>query len=271
MATTAVERVGARRMTGIPDEPRLADIRRLEALAFRAWPSRSTYFDGTWSIRLTPDHPAKRLNSVNPLDPFDIADFERRIGEASALFHAHGLDPVFRLTPLSPPSLADTLAEQGWETFDASLVQRLDLDGEEIDAAIDQIPLKDVERFVAASLFVHERDPSLGGAYAGVVGSIVAESGLFVHEEDGEPVSTAICVHDGDTAGLLEIATVRESRGRGYGRRIVLSALKWARLRGARQAWLQVGADNSAALSLYSALGFRTAYAYRYMRLASNG
>ena len=65
--------------------------------------------------------------------------------------------------------------------------------------------------------------------------------------EDGRRAAgDAICVHDGDLAGLFEIATDEAERGKGHGRRLILSALKWARLRGAREAWLQVEADNEA-------------------------
>ena len=46
-------------------------------------------------------------------------------------------------------------------------------------------------------------------------------------------------------------------RGKGFGRRIVLSALKWARLRGASEAWLQVEADNRAGAAGFTrSIGF---------------
>ncbi|MDP3898029.1 MAG: GNAT family N-acetyltransferase, partial [Mesorhizobium sp.] len=70
--------------------------------------------------------------------------------------------------------------------------------------------------------------------------------------------------HDGDVAGLFEVASAASARGRGFGRRVVLSALKWARLRGAKVAWLQVEADNAAAVGLYRSLGFREIYRYHY-------
>jgi ribosomal protein S18 acetylase RimI-like enzyme len=75
-----------------------------------------------------------------------------------------------------------------------------------------------------------------------------------------------ICVHDGDLAGLFEVATDAAVRGRGHGRSLVLSALKWAKLRGARTAWLQVEAGNVAARRLYESIGFRDAYTYHYRR-----
>ena len=50
----------------------LAVVRRYEAAGFRAWPAAAVHYDGTWVVRLTAGHPAKRLNSVNPLDPGDI-------------------------------------------------------------------------------------------------------------------------------------------------------------------------------------------------------
>jgi ribosomal protein S18 acetylase RimI-like enzyme len=46
----------------------------------------------------------------------------------------------------------------------------------------------------------------------------------------------------------------------------VLSSLKWARLRGAREAWLQVEADNEPALGLYRSIGFSEIYRYHYRR-----
>jgi ribosomal protein S18 acetylase RimI-like enzyme len=87
-----------------------------------------------------------------------------------------------------------------------------------------------------------------------------------VLEHEGQPVTTAICVQDGDLAGLFEIATASDERGKGYARRTILSALKWARSHGARTAWMQVSADNAAALGLYRSIGFAEVYRYHYRR-----
>lgn len=246
--------------------PRLAEVRRFEAAGFRAWPAASVSYDGTWLVRLTAGHPAKRLNSVNPLDPGDIGDLAARIARARRRFDAYGRPITFRLSPLSGAQLSRHLDEEGWSTFDPSLVMRLDLDSAALEAAHDRIPLKDVGRFTAAAMRVHGFDPAIRAGLSEVIGAIQPAAGLFVVEEHGRPLATLICVHDGDLAGLFEVATDAAERGRGHGRGIVLSALRWARLRGARTAWLQVEEGNAVARRLYESIGFRTAYAYHYRR-----
>jgi len=53
-------------------------------------------------------------------------------------------------------------------------------------------------------------------------------------------------------------------RGQGLGRAVVAALLADARRRGARTAYLQVTAQNAAALALYRQFGFDTAYDYWY-------
>lgn len=248
--------------------PDLARVRRLEAAGFRAWPSASVQYDGTWMVRLTAGHPAKRLNSVNPLDPSDVYDLDRRIGEAERRFSANGRPLTFRMSPLSGRAISVDLDQRGWATFGESRVMCLSLSDDAVSSALDQIPLKDVGRFASAAVDVHGYDPALLGGLRDVIAAIEAEAGLFVLEESERPVATAICVHDGDLAGLFEVATDAAERGKGHARRVVLSALKWARLRGASEAWLQVEAGNAAAEALYASIGFTEVYRYHYRRPA---
>jgi ribosomal protein S18 acetylase RimI-like enzyme len=244
----------------------LATVRRHEAAGFRAWPAASLHYDGTWAIRLTAGHPAKRLNSVNPLDPSDTARLADRIARAGRRFEAYGRPLTFRMSPLSGAVLADHLDREGWSRFDESLVMCMPLSGPAIDKALDQIPLKDVVRFINAAILTEGLDPALRPGLSEIIGAIEPRKGLFVLEHEGQPVTTAICVQDGDLAGLFEIATASRERGRGYARRTILSALKWARSHGARTGWMQVSADNEAALSVYRALGFTEVYRYHYRR-----
>jgi ribosomal protein S18 acetylase RimI-like enzyme len=253
-------------LSAIHPSEQLAAVRRYEAAGFRSWPAAAVHYDGTWVIRLTAGHPAKRLNSINPLDPGDVADIPERISRAGRRFEAYGRPLTFRVSPLSGPELSAYFDSEGWSRFDESLVMRMSLSDAPVDEALDQIPLKDIGRFVTASIKVHDADPSLRAGLSEIIGAIQPEAGLFALESGDDPLATMICVHEGDLAGLFEIATHEAVRKQGHGRQLILSALKWARLRGAKEAWLQVEASNDAALALYKKLGFREVYHYHYRR-----
>ena len=252
----------------MPAEPDLAAVRRFEAAGFRAWPAASVHYDGTWVIRLTAGYPAKRLNSVNPLDPGDLSDLSSRIARADRRFEAYGRRLTFRLSPLSGTGLAEHLDDRGWSRFSESTVLGVPLAAAPLDGAVDQLPLKDVATFTAAVLHVRGLEPPLRAALSELIGRIRPEIGLFVLEKGGSPVATTICVRDNDLAGCFEIATHPDERGKGHARRLVLSALKWAKARGARQAWLQVETDNQPAQGLYAGLGFEEIYRYHYRQPA---
>ena len=83
---------------------------------------------------------------------------------------------------------------------------------------------------------------------------------------DTGPTAVSLVVHDNDLAGLLQLAVAPSERRKGVATAIVQASLRWARLRGARQAWLAVEADNHAAIALYRKFGFRDVYRYLYRR-----
>lgn len=242
----------------------LAQIRQIEAVGFRAWPASSVHYDGSWAIRMTASHPSKRLNSVNPLDPGDIANMEQRVTRAAQRFRAYGRPPVFRLSPLAPKELDQYLDDLGWARFDESMVMTVDLANVDLSGALDQIPLKDIGRFIDAALQVQGENSALKPGLFEVINAIRPSKALFVIEEGAVPVSTAICVHDGTLAGLFNIGTAANRRRAGLGRAIIKSALKWAVQHGARRAWLQVEVANTGAIKLYEHMGFNEAYGYAY-------
>jgi GNAT superfamily N-acetyltransferase len=257
---------GAELVPGSLPAPDLAAVRRYEAAGFRSWPAASIRYDGTWVVRLTPDHPAKRLNSVNPLDPKDTADIPGRIARIAAEFSGHGKPLTFRLTPLSGAVLGRHFDREGWSRFSESVVMEMAITPALVRDATDRIPLKDVGRFMQAASAVHKLDPAIAQGLANVISAITPNVGLFVLDRGKEPVTTLVCVQDGEIAGLFEVATAEAERGMGHGRRAILSALRWARVSGARKAWLQVEADNQIAIGLYRSMGFAEVYRYHYRR-----
>lgn len=254
----------------MPD-PSLPDIRRLEALAARAWPSRDTRFDGTWAVRLC-DHDTKRQNSVVPLDPNDRRDLRARIETARERFAQAGRRPTFRLTPLAHPAIDLALADAGWERVDTTHVMVADLsaiDGAE-RVAVETCPQRWVALHAELDGIAGRRAPGLERTLqriresAGPVTEGHGPAHLHVAHGRRGPAATALVVQLDREAGLMEVHTDPERRGRGHGRRVVTGALAAARERGATRAWLQVESSNAVAIGLYGSLGFHTVYDYHY-------
>ena len=82
---------------------------------------------------------------------------------------------------------------------------------------------------------------------------LFAGPGVFVHfAPDGFVMARAAS----DEAEILTLAVIPAARGQGLGRRLLQSAAAHAASLGAQHMFLEVGADNPAALALYAALGF---------------
>lgn len=244
--------------------PMLAQIRRLEAAGFRAWPSATTFYDGTWSIRLTPKHASRRLNSINPLDPNDHTDLTERIARARERFRLAGKALTFRQTPLASRELEQFLHDENFALLNENAVMSVALADLSFEATIDQLPFKDTTAYASASADIHELSDGDEAALIDVIGSIKASVGLFISEDAAGALSCLICVQDGELAGILDLATRTNARRQGNATQLMMGALKWARARGATTAWLQVELGQDSGERLYKNLGFREVYRYTY-------
>ncbi|MFM7344991.1 MAG: hypothetical protein ACKO1J_06455 [Tagaea sp.] len=87
------------------------EIRRLECLAFNAWPALRTCLRDGWVLRFADGH-TKRANSANALWP-GTGPLAPRLDAFEADYRRAGLTPVFRVTPLAEPGLDEALAARG--------------------------------------------------------------------------------------------------------------------------------------------------------------
>ena len=139
-----------------------------------------------------------------------------------------------------------------------------DLDALDLGTGIDHLPTHDIQRFAEACVRIDKARDTTPATVASIISAIEPTAGLFLMDGPNGPTAVGICVQDFDLAGIQQVVVEQSVRRRGLGRELVSSALRWARLRGARQAWLQVLSGNSNAIKLYESMGFRTAYSYAY-------
>lgn len=239
-------------------------VSALEERAFNAWPAHQTVFHQGWVFRLTGGY-TKRANSVNALVPG--APFDGVLAAATALYARHGLPAVFRISPLAPAAADQALANAGYQHFDPSLVLHRPLasgvaaksDGSTVvSAAPSQAWL---DGFAAANgVAAHHRN-----LHRSILDAIAHPVGYALQRDaQGHAVGFGLAVLERGAVGLYDLAVAPGHRGTGRGRALVQALLHWAAEGGATSAYLQVRAQNAAALRLYESMGFTTAYGYHY-------
>ncbi len=237
-------------------------IRTLERRGFRAWPALETRTAFGWVQRFANGY-TKRANSINALEENSrfTSEIKKTLEEP---YLERGLPPIWRLTPLAPPEADMALGEQGYRRIDESFVQVAPLDDRfAAGPEVTIVPAPSPE-WLAGFAELSPVAPTHRETMARMLGAIPAPVGFAQVEQDGRLVAFALGVVDGDHVGLFDVLVAPVARRQGLARRLTQSIGAWGRDQGARFAYLQVVATNSAALPLYASLGFETIYSYAY-------
>ena len=242
---------------------RIVDI---EKAFLTAWPALETIEDGGWCARFG-NGLTRRANSIQSNDPNENADPELRLARLSALYDERGLPSVFRVTPLTGRATYATLARQGWQSGEFSLVLEQSIDATTgIDGAC-VVTAPDAKTFLKAQKKLQGYDKAQAETFAAIIANLRAPAaGLTFYTDDGTPLASLLCVEAGGIGVFLNVVTAKASRREGYGRRMMNSALSWLGENGASRAALQVHGVNAAAIGLYLSLGFKYRYPYHYRR-----
>jgi len=94
---------------------------------------------------------------------------------------------------------------------------------------------------------------------AQLLGQLHRAEGISLLLVDGDrPCAHALGWAAGGVAELLRIGTEPADRRRGLGRQLLLTFVQACHVAGAEELWLEVRADNAAALALYRSCGLAT-------------
>jgi ribosomal protein S18 acetylase RimI-like enzyme len=238
----------------------MTDPRRLEELGLNSsTPPGQLLYDG-WLLRLLPGK-AKRARSVNAVYPSTLA-LDEKVAYCERLYGSHSLPAIFRVTPFSQPPMLDAALEaRGYARFDETSVETAPIEAPGTHASAEPMDLGawvDAVAELRGSPLRH-RESHL----ARLAASPLAMRPIALRDETGI-VATGLTIVEGAHAGLFDIITREDARGRGHARRLVASLLAEAYALGARHAYLQVQLDNEAARGLYASFGFVQRYTYWY-------
>ena len=252
-------------------------LRTLEECAFNAWPAQRIATVNGWVLRLSEGY-TKRANSANALCP--TGSFKQTRALAESFYARHDQPAIFRLSPLAGGEADAALADAGYQRTGETLVLCVPLApragglASRIGiAGIGNVPHHDEVQRVMPHADAAWR---LGYAQAAdvpetaralhdrLLDAIAMPCGFAAVGPVSSPVGFGMGVVERDLLGLFDIVVHPMARRQGAARRLMAQLMAWGRARGARQAYLQVVADNAPAISLYRALGFCEAYRYHY-------
>jgi GNAT superfamily N-acetyltransferase len=234
----------------------------LEPVADDAWPARERQRLGDWRLNAA-DGWSMRTSACWPLgEPGQ--EIEAAITAVEAFYAARSLPPRFKLADgaTQPVDLAERLARRGYGPCKETLV----MTGPACGAADSGVVLTAAPDPAFEAVFIASAGGNVADARErlSTLARIPAPARFARLDRDGRPAAIGAVAVSGDWAGVFGMRTDPEHRRQGLARRVLEAMLQAARSLGATQAYLQVEADNSAAIALYRGLGFETAYLYRY-------
>lgn len=227
---------------------RNSEIRALEHAAAMAWPGIEQQWVGGWFMRAAGGH-TSRANSAVPLN--------------------------MSATLAELPAVVDWYRSRGlraWLALPERLL-RVSADG----TKANRVMVRDVSATAAPDVtFAGVPDPGWLSVYErGVpveVLAAVVDGEVTFAALDGAAVGRGAVTSAPDGTRWLGISSVRvaqEQRRQGHARTICQALLNWGAEHGAKRCYVQVLADNTAAIRLYESMGFTLHHRVRYVEAES--
>jgi ribosomal protein S18 acetylase RimI-like enzyme len=244
------------------------EILALEDISARAWPPARRARIGGWRLNAASGH-SGRINACWPLAGPGL-ETRLAIGRTEAWYSGQGLPARFKIVDRAhaPADLTGALAGLGYRAHTETVMMVGPAGGDGDGAAIIEAGLS--EDFAAVFAAAGE-DPGDTRERIETLGRVPAPRAFARIDVAGAPAAIGACGVEADWAGIFAMRTAAARRRQGLARRVLAALLAWAGQAGARRAWLQVEADNAAALALYAAAGFAEAYRYRYWSRSDPG
>lgn len=224
---------------------------------------RGEYRDLRGALAITSDAPDPKWNCLEGFTT-DDRHLDGLLDVGFSLLRAFDRPAAVRLTPLDRPrSIASQLERRGLRvleretsmsfagdieairTSEAVTVRRIDADAAATFAAVE-----------AQARGLARKDLLLGAALANVLDP---DHWFYLGYVEDQPAGTTLVVHDGDTAGIYAVTTLKAHRRAGVASTLVARAIRDATLHGATCICLET-LTGSDAMRLYTALGFTPAH-----------
>jgi ribosomal protein S18 acetylase RimI-like enzyme len=238
--------------------------RDIDLATIRTWPAAVTEERNGW-FYLAAGGVTGRVNAAWPIG-WTGRDVDAAIDDVEAWYAARGLLPRFKLTNdgYAPANLASRLQQRGYEPVMPTLIMTADVAPTEAPSDV-RLSTTMPPAFDAA-LKAASRDASEYDERQSIALRAPRPAAFAVIERDHRVAAIGMTAAAGDLAGVFLMRTAPEARRQGLGRRVLVALMASCHHWGARTAFLQVDADNAAAITLYERAGFSPLSTYRFWR-----
>jgi len=229
-------------------------------------PPQQRWLDG-WLMRLSPGK-ARRARSIHAL--FDgLLPLNERLALADATYREAGLPLIFRITPFTRPAGLDgELDHRGFVRVDETMVMHCPALPAQAEALPEGLVLQSPPHAEFAEAVGALRgspdDQRRSHAERLQLSPVPYQGWLLRRPGDGAVIACAQSAREGNMVGLYDVFVHPDARGQALSRRLCATLLAQASAAGASLGYLQVQADNSAAVAVYRRLGFVESYRYHY-------
>jgi GNAT superfamily N-acetyltransferase len=253
-----------------PSRAARASVAEVERIAALGWRGLEVARLGEWLLRAGSGFTG-RANSALPVgdpghEPAAALEMVRN------WYAERGLEPRLQVPDgEAPDELLGLLDTHGWATSPEVCVMTSEI-GHALRAAQTPSPDLDVRLDAepdAGWLAGYRQD---GGNLPEAARAILVNHPQVVFASllrGGRTVAIARAAVDHRWAGLFAVEVAPTERRTGLGSMVSAAALRWAAQQGARRSYLQVTADNTAAITLYERLGYEEHHRYRYRTAAA--
>lgn len=245
----------------------------LEAVAALGWQGLETERLGGWLLRAAGGWTG-RANSALPVGDPGL-DPEAAIDAVVAWYRARQLRPLVQVPVPLAAHLDARLDAHGWEhLYGPGGIHLMSGDigpilGNAGPARTDLPPVTLHPEPTPGWLSVYRYR---GGPLPPVAGEVLVHAAAPVFAEvveNGATVATGRGAVDAGWLGISAMETTAAARRRGLARHVMIALMRHAAAAGARHVYLQVSADNTGAVALYSELGLTVHHNYHYRALPS--
>jgi len=247
----------------VPDQRRHSATEAVEVAAAYGWPAADQGRLGDWWLRASGGW-TMRGNSALPVGEPGLPQ-DQAIDAVAGWYAARGLPAAISVPLPLRAGLDAELERRGWTVKDPTVVMTAALAALEFARRTDEVRLDPTPspRWLAVAA---SRKKSLPPVALDVLTGPAEVRFATVHGPSGTVLATArgtVADPQRRWLGLSLIETAGEVRRQGYAQHVIGAVVDWARTVGARDAYLQVLATNSAARALYERIGFRVHHRYQ--------